>query len=138
MTLPYCTYRTTHPSGLMYIGKGITEKVLNGKYKGSGVRFKLAMTHPGYEWDKWLTVVLDMYATEEEAYAAEEALVPLSSLSNPLLLNMTAGGRKGKYLNHSRLYRKINAEKKAIAKKAKTAKAKQKLDNLKKQLKELK
>ena len=76
--MKYCTYRTTHPRGFYYIGKGITEKVSKGKYKGSGTRFNLALSWPSFEWDTWTTVVLEEFETEEEALNAEAILVPLS------------------------------------------------------------
>lgn len=109
----YCTYRSTHSSGFFYEGKGVTEKVRTGKYKGSGVKFNLALTWPGFGWDTWTTVILETFDTEEAAYAAEEKLVPVESLANPFRLNMVAGGQRGKYKNHSQLLKSIrSAEKK--------------------------
>lgn len=130
----WCTYRTSHPSGFYYEGKGKTAEVLNGTYKGSGTKFNLCLLQPGFEWDTWTSVVLDTFATEEEAYTAESILVPITSLMDPYRLNMTAGGRKGKYQNHSSLLRTIKAKKRAEAKaiKLEKAKAKKEADRVKK------
>lgn len=127
----YCTYKSSHPSGFFYLGKGITSKVEGGTYKGSGVRFKLSLTFPGFHWDSWTTVVLDTFDTEEQAYEAEAALVPASLLANPFCLNMTAGGRKGKYKNASSLLRTITAAEKAQAKAARLAARKERLAKVK-------
>lgn len=142
---PWCTYRTTHPSGLLYEGKGQTARVLSGAYKGSGIRFRLALTLPTYEEHTWTTIILEDFDTEEEAYLAEEKLVTLESLADPLRLNMHQGGTKGKYQTHGRLLKKMAQEKKketaALKKervKIKEAKAKEKLAELKKQLKDKK
>jgi hypothetical protein len=108
----WCTYRTSHPSGVFYEGKGKTYAVTSGAYRGSGIRFKLAITCDGFQEEFWTTVVLETFATEAEAYAAEALLVPLSSLANPLRLNMVAGGDGAMRQNHSLLYKKHNAAKK--------------------------
>lgn len=102
----WCIYRTDHPSGHFYQGKGRTALVLAGKYQGSGVRFNLALMWPGYEASTWSTKVLETFDTEEEAYAAEERLVAHESLANPFCLNMMCGGRKGKYKTPSTLLRR--------------------------------
>ena len=109
---PYCTYKSTHSSGLFYIGKGKTALVAAGKYKGSGTRFKLALTLPEFAWDTWTTVTLETFTTEEEAYAAEAALVPLSLLANPLCVNQQSGGKCGRFQNHAALRRKLTKEEK--------------------------
>lgn len=37
--MSYCTYLTVHRgSGFFYIGKGVTDRVVSGLYKGSGTR----------------------------------------------------------------------------------------------------
>ena len=138
LSLKWCTYRSTHASGLFYEGKGQTAKVAAGEYKGSGIRFKLALGVPDYAWDTWTTVILGTFATEEAAYQAEEVLVPIESLANPMRLNMTAGGSKGKYQGHGALFKRINSAKRAENRKAKADKAKAKVAALKKQIKELK
>jgi hypothetical protein len=138
ISLPYCTYRTTHPKGFIYEGKGITSKVASGTYQGSGIRFKLALTLPGYEKDTWTTIILETFQTEEEAFTAEAALVPLTSLADPYRLNMHVGGANGKYQTPARLLQKYASEKKAITKKARSDKAKAKVAALKKRIKELK
>lgn len=138
LTLKWCTYRSTHPTGLFYEGKGQTAKVAAGEYKGSGIRFKLSLELPAYAWDTWQTVILDTYETEEAAYEAEAALVPIESLSDPMRLNMTAGGSRGKYLTHGQLYKRITSAKRAVGKKAKADKAKAKVAALKQRIKDLK
>jgi len=120
--MKYCTYITTHPTGFKYSGKGITAKVAEGKYKGSGVKFHLALTWPGFGWDTWTTTILKTFESEELAYAAEELLVPVESLACPFVLNMVAGGRRGKYKNHSSLLKTFRA----AEKKVKTAEARTK------------
>lgn len=124
--MKYCTYETRHKSGFYYRGKGITEKVKSGAYKGSGVRFKLALTRPGFDWDSWDTTILATYENESDAYSAEETLVPIELLSDPFCLNMHAGGLKGKYQNHSKLLKSINAanKKKRREEKAKVTREK--------------
>jgi hypothetical protein len=107
---PWCTYRTNHPSGHFYHGKGRTALVLAGKYTGSGVRFNLSLTWPGFEPGTWTTVVLETFDTEDEAYAAEEKLVSHESLANPFCLNMMCGGRKGKYKTPSSLLKRFRSE----------------------------
>ena len=120
--MKWCTYESKHPSGFFYRGKGITENVLSGKYKGSGTRFKLALLTPGFEFDFWTTDVLQTFATEDEAYEAEALLVPIELLANPYCMNCTAGGRKGAYSTPNKLLRSINAAKKAANRKARLQK----------------
>jgi len=135
--MTYCTYKTTHPSGLYYLGKGITEKVRSGEYIGSGVRLKLALTRDEYARDTWKTKVLDEYKTEDEAYEAEQRLVPHHLLSDPMCMNMHEGGRKGRYKTHGALLKSIHAsirKEKAILRKAKQ---KLKEKKLKEKIKEL-
>ena len=138
LSLEWCTYRTTHPSGLFYEGKGKTAKVLSGEYIGSGIRLKLALTEPAYVRGTWSTQVLATFSNEADAYDAEAILVPIESLSDPMRMNMTAGGSRGKYLTHGQLYKRMNSAKRAANKKIKADKAKAKVAALKKQIKELK
>ena len=138
LTQPYCTYRTTHPAGFIYEGKGITSKVASGAYQGSGIRFKLALGLPGYESDKWTTVILETFDTEEAAYQAEAVLVPIESLADPFRLNMNAGGLVGKYQNHSKLFKKINAARRTAARLERNERAKLKRTADKKRIRELK
>ena len=138
LTLKYCTYRTTHKSGLYYSGKGITAKVVDGSYKGSGVAFKLSLELPTYAWDTWTTELLATFATQAEAYDAEAILVPHTALYDPMCLNQTAGGQKGTYATRGTLYRKLNTAKRAVSKKARADKAKAKVAALKQKLKDKK
>jgi hypothetical protein len=110
MTEPWCIYRTAHPSGHFYQGKGMTAKIMAGKYTGSGIRYNLSLTWPGYEPETWLTHVIATFATEGEAYTAEEELVTHESLANPYCLNMMCGGRRGKYKTPSSLLRRYRSE----------------------------
>lgn len=128
---PWCTYRTSHPTGVFYEGKGKTAAVASGAYTGSGIRFKLAQSYSGYEPGTWKTNIIETFATEAEAYAAEADLVPLSELANPLRLNMVAGGDGAMRQNHSLLYKKINAAKRAKAREEKRARAKVRADKAK-------
>lgn len=109
---PWCIYRTEHPSGHFYQGKGKTHLVQQGKYTGSGIRYNLSLHWPGYEPSTWTTRVLATFDTEEEAYQAEENLVTHESLANPYCLNMMCGGRKGKYKTPSSLLRRYRSEEK--------------------------
>lgn len=122
--MKYCTYISKHPSGMYYIGKGITANILANKYKGSGVRFNVALRNPTYAWDTWTTEVLQTFETEDEAYAAEAELVTNEQLMDPFCMNMTLGGRKGAYKTHSTLLRQMkSAEKKTKAQEEKLKKA---------------
>lgn len=111
----YCTYISRHPTGAWYAGKGITSKVLNGEYKGSGVAFKLALEHPNFGWDTWTTTVLNTFETEDKAYAAEEVLVPITALIDPLCLNQKAGGLKSMNKTRGRLLASLTAQKRREA-----------------------
>jgi hypothetical protein len=130
LTQPWCTYCTTHSTGFYYYGKAKTCKVLDGTYKGSGIRWKLSQLHDIFEYSTWTTTVDQTFDTEEEAYSAEEILIPLSMLSDPYCLNMNAGGRIGKYQNHGKLFKQILSKKRALTKSVKTAKAKEKIAKL--------
>ena len=137
-TLPWCTYKTTHISGFYYYGKAKTEKVLDGSYKGSGIRFKLSHLVPGFELATWITKLHGTFATEPEAYSAEETLVPIGLLADPYCLNMNAGGLVGKYRNHSSLMKSINAEKKAANRKIRLDKQRLKKQQQTDEIKQLK
>ena len=138
-TLKFCTYVTTHPTGFRYTGKATTAKVVSGSYYGSGIRLAcILLFSPEFARNTWTTTILGTYATEEEAFAAEEALVPLDSLKDPWVLNDTEGGRKGKYRTRNTIIKSVNSAKRAVSKKAKADKTKAKIEDLKKQLKEKK
>ena len=138
LNLPWCCYTTTHPSGLYYTGKAKTENVVSGKYKGSGIAFKLSLQLDAYAWDTWNTVLLQTFPTEQEAYDYEELLVPHEALMDPMCLNQMSGGLKGKYKTRGTLYRKLNTAKRNENKKIKSDKAKAKVAALKQKIKELK
>lgn len=138
LSLEWCTYKTTHPTGLYYSGKAKTAKVLNGTYKGSGIAFKLSLWLDDYAWDTWTTTVLETFANEEDAYTAEGLLVPHTALHDPLCLNQMAGGRAGKYKTRGTLLKSINSMKRADNKKVKADKAKSKVAALKQRIKDLK
>ena len=87
----YCTYLSKHPSGWFYAGKGTTSAVASGKYRGSGVLIsKLFKKHPKHEWS---CEILQTFETEEEAYAAEAALVTETFVAQPKCANLDTGGR---------------------------------------------
>lgn len=137
-TLPWCCYKTTHPSGCYYTGKAKTLNVLNGTYKGSGIAFKLSLELEAYAWDTWNTVILQTFLTEDEAYDCEELLVPHSALYDPLCLNAMQGGKAGKYKTRGTLYKKLNTAKRTANKKVKADKVKAKVAALKQKIKDLK
>ena len=139
LNLDWCIYETRHPTGFIYRGKSKTDKVLNQGYGGSGTRFNLILLFsPEFARNTWTTTLLGTYATEAEAYDAEEVLVPLESLKNPWVLNDTEGGRRGKYRNRNTLMKSINSVKRNANKKIKADKAKAKVAALKQKIKDLK
>ena len=138
LSLEWCTYRTTHPSGLYYSGKAKTSKVLDGSYKGSGIAFKLALELDVYAWDTWETQVLQTFSSEDDAYIAEAILVPHTALFDPMCLNQMMGGRVGKYKTRGTLYKKLNSDKRAAARKKKSDAAKAKKAKEAAKIKELK
>lgn len=92
----YCTYKTTHPTGFYYFGKGQVHKIVHGGYQGSGIRLNAAFSH--YPKVEWTTTILETFDDEDRAYQAENELITLEVLSDPLCLNMQTGGREGKSL----------------------------------------
>lgn len=90
--MTYCTYITVHqPSGRFYIGKGVTDAVRAGKYKGSGTILKKTFKkYPPVLWD---CAVLWEFETEEEAYSDEAGIVTEELLQDPLCLNCVTGGQ---------------------------------------------
>ncbi|WP_407304254.1 hypothetical protein [Acinetobacter sp.] len=102
--LPYCIYISRHPSGWFYAGKGGTEAVLAGKYKGSGVLIcNIFKKYPSPEWD---TKILGMYQDEETAYAEEALLVTEEFVAQEKCANLDTGGRHSK--RHESTKRKIS------------------------------
>lgn len=100
----FCTYITRHPSGFYYIGKGRTELVLSGKYKGSGLRLfgAMALHADKYAKDTWTTTVLETFPSviengkdigEVAAYNREKELVTIVTISDPFCLNDNLGGK---------------------------------------------
>jgi hypothetical protein len=90
----HCTYITTHPIGLFYVGKGSVHKITSGKYKGSGVKLS-RLWKSKFPKDEWTTKVLETFSTAEAAYNAEIILIAKSKL-NPLCVNLADGGIGGK------------------------------------------
>lgn len=123
----WCTYKTTHPSGFYYQGKGISARVESGAYTGSGVRFKLAQQVAGYEPHTWTTTIIDTFQSEDEAFTAEETLVPLELLADPYCLNMMKGGCRSRGQDVGLLYRRIKSQEKKERKAIKDAKLKAKM-----------
>lgn len=138
---PYCTYISRHTAGFFYVGKGRSQAVINGTYKGSGTAFKATLLHPAYGWDTWTTEVLECFDDEEAAYAAEAKLVTLDTLKDPFCLNEQVGGRSGRNQNRSLIVRRARAAEKrerALALRQKRAlreaATKEKLKSLRSQL----
>lgn len=108
---PWCTYRTTHITGMyQYEGKGKTANVMSGKYKGSGKHFQAALKHPDFHWTMWYTKLLESFDTEDQAFEAEAALVTLEKLRHPGCLNEVVGGRSGRHQNRSLIVKRDKAE----------------------------
>lgn len=87
--MKYCTYVTTHPTGLFYIGKGIIAKINKG-YKGSGTKFTRMLKK--YPKEEWTIKILKTFEDEILAYAEEAKLVTDEVLENKLCLNIARGG----------------------------------------------
>lgn len=91
MSNEYCLYVTYHRTGKFYVGKGVTKKVVGGKYKGSGtVLLECFKKYPKVEW---ITDVVSLHETEVEAYAAEAFYVDEDLILDPACLNLVPGGR---------------------------------------------
>lgn len=142
--MEYCIYESTHPSGVFYRGKGKTAAVLAGLYKGSGTTFKAALLNPTYAWDTWTTTVIKTFPSEDLAFAAEEAFVPLSLLTDPLCLNQIQGGRFGRHKDRASILRSHRASLKRaraditkMKKVAKTIAEREKAIKMKAKIKEL-
>jgi len=86
----WCVYITRHRTGKFYGGKGVTEAVQNGTYKGSGVMLhKYFKKYPATEW---ISEILSTHDIENDAYAAEANFVTEEMLLNPDCLNLIPGG----------------------------------------------
>jgi len=94
--MKFCVYKTTHPTGFYYVGKGITERVKKGHYKGSGVKLKAAF-QAGYPFDEWTSTILHTFDDEDAAFAKEREIVNWDLLMDPYCLNTHIGGRGWKY-----------------------------------------
>lgn len=101
----WCVYKTTHPAGFYYIGKGVTARVENGSYKGSGTKLKAAYI-AGYPSIEWTSVVLETFPSiidpktdkdigERIAYNREKEIVTFETLCDPFCMNSMAGGVGG-------------------------------------------
>ena len=112
--------------------------MLDGSYKGSGTAFKVALKCPGFEFETWTTRIINTFSTEAEAYEAEELLVPIEALRNPLCLNAQAGGKKGRNQNRSALLRRDKAEERREARLRVSARRKAKEQALKDKIRKLK
>lgn len=88
----YCVYKTTHPKGFYYLGKGKSDLVRRGTYKGSGTRLKAAW-EAGYPKSEWTSVILEEFDTSDEAFDRERELVTWDQLMDPFCLNTHIGGR---------------------------------------------
>lgn len=123
----WCVYKTSHPTGFYYYGKGRTAKVLSGHYKGSGVKLNAAWKFGGYPKEEWAAVVLNTFPSvirtdgkdegEIAAFAAEKEIVTFEMLCDPFCLNSMAGGNGGwkwKTLSSSSLQKRGRAISKAL------------------------
>lgn len=88
----WCVYKTTHPTGFYYIGKGQTAKVLSGEYKGSGTRLKAAWLFGGKPREEWTSIVIETFDCEDEAFNLEKSLVTFELLCDPFCMNSITGG----------------------------------------------
>jgi hypothetical protein len=111
----WCVYISQHPKGFFYKGKGKTEAVLTGKYKGSGTYFKAAVEFGNLPWDEWTSSVIATFDEEEvvngkdpgevKAYAYERDYITDLDLCNPYCLNKSRtnfGGLTMKMLDRLR------------------------------------
>lgn len=94
LTLYHCVYKTTHPLGFFYIGKGLTKRVKNGTYKGSGYKLRCAMAYK-YPSDEWSSEILATFEDQKEAYAYERSLVTFEVIADPYCMNLVIGGKGG-------------------------------------------
>lgn len=84
----FCTYKTSHPSGLYYFGKSKVTLIFDG-YKGSGK--KLLKAFKIFAKETWITELLLKFELEQEAYEAEARLVTEETLKDPMCLNLQIG-----------------------------------------------
>lgn len=104
----FCTYATIHPeTGKYYLGKGKLDGVLCGRYKGSGKLLKDAFKK--YPRAQWVTLVIDVFSSEDDAYFAEKQLVTEDVLVDTNCLNIKLGG-----LGQTRNYKVTEDTKKRI------------------------
>lgn len=91
-TLEHCVY-VTKMNNYYYIGKGKTEGVLKGGYKGSG--FKLKDAFKKYPRMLWTTDIIATFINSSEAYQLESILVTKETLKDPNCFNLSVGGVGG-------------------------------------------
>lgn len=125
----WCVYKTTHPDGFYYFGKGLTKAVAAGTYKGSGTSLLAAWEVGGKPKHEWTSVILETFPAEPlvlhgkhmkdpgelKAYAREKELITFEMLCDPFCLNDVPGGKGG--FNWGRV------SKRALAKRRKSVKA---------------
>jgi hypothetical protein len=107
--LKFCVYKTTHPTGFYYFGKGITKKVILGTYKGSGIKLKLCWLN-NYPYEEWTSEVLATFGDDKTAYRYEAAIITYEILADPYCLNVAKGGHGG-WTYKSSLKRSLNISK---------------------------
>lgn len=88
----FCVYVTFHLTGRYYVGKGRTEAVRTGKYRGSGTKLRSMMKKNPEGWE---TAVVRDGLTEDEAFTLEAEYVDENFLLDSLTLNMKTGGSSG-------------------------------------------
>lgn len=125
LTQKWCVYKTSHPSGFYYLGKGITARVVSGAYKGSGTKLVAAFLH--YPSDQWTATVLETFPAEplidkkdpgeKKAYNREREIITFEILTDPFCLNSMAGGCGGwkwKQLSKAAIKKRGQAVSKAL------------------------
>jgi len=86
-----CTFFTYHEaSGWFYLGKGITKKVLSGRYSGSGV--KLKRVRKKYPKREWVTEILWVFENSDEALSDEGGLNIEELILDEKCCNLMPGG----------------------------------------------
>lgn len=93
-THEHCVYITRHPHGYIYAGKGKTQNVSRGTYKGSGIRLTQMFLKEGFEFDTWRTDIIKTFKNPEAAFSYERTLVAMLR-ANPNTLNIAEGGLGG-------------------------------------------
>lgn len=90
----HCVYKTSHPTGLFYIGKSQTDIISKKSYKGSGVKLTRYWKNEKYKKTSWNVEVLYVYETAEDAFNKEKEIIA-EMKNNVNCLNLADGGVGG-------------------------------------------